>query len=181
MNEAELARIDRAQTDSEAFETLFNQYRPMVLRQISRFYLRDFDRDDWLQEARIAMLKALQKFDGGQGSQFGPYFRLVLQSHYNSLLRLHLALKRRAEEQAINVFEVREDVSPYHLSAQEVETDFLVWLESDRFWDSLSPSERHALQANLAGRPDATDHHVARALERAHRKLERYLADQHEG
>ncbi|WP_262315682.1 sigma-70 family RNA polymerase sigma factor [Lacticaseibacillus parakribbianus] len=185
MNEAELAQIHRAQDDSEDFETLFNQYRPLVYGQLKRYNLRDFDRDDWLQEARIAMYKAVQHFNGRRGSQFGPYYQLVLHSHFNSLLRRQLALKRQSDAQAIPVWEVGERRVDQRQDAAAVEADYLMYLEAYRFWNSLSPRELAALAASVVAEPEslevieATARHDRRAMERVHKKLVQHLQDLH--
>ena len=94
MKKEELSLIREAVNDSEAFRKLFEQYRPLVLKVLKPYNLREFSYEDWLQEARIAMIKAVARYDGSSGSQFGPYYRMVLQSHLRSILRRHFAHKR---------------------------------------------------------------------------------------
>lgn len=98
MKATELTLINEAITNSTAFSQLFKQYRPLVLTVLRPYHLRDFSHEDWLQEARIAMLKAITRYDGSSGSQFGPYYRMVLQSHLRqscgNTLRINAASTR---------------------------------------------------------------------------------------
>ncbi len=69
MKKEELSLIREAVNDSEAFRKLFEQYRPLVLKVLKPYNLREFSYEDWLQEARIAMIKAVARYDGSSGSQ----------------------------------------------------------------------------------------------------------------
>jgi DNA-directed RNA polymerase specialized sigma24 family protein len=50
--------VKLAAHDSDAFEALFRQYQPMLNKMIAHYHLSGFDRDDWLQESRAALLRA---------------------------------------------------------------------------------------------------------------------------
>lgn len=138
--------IQRASQDSNAFEQLFKQYMPLVGKVIKTYHLRNYTRDDWLQEARIAMLKAVEHFDGSQGSQFGAYYKMVLVSHIRSLLRKQFAQKRTVDKQYVladvpilEAFQqdlVRGDTVTVTLNAELAD-----------FFADLSPTEQTALNA----------------------------------
>ncbi|WP_179395863.1 sigma-70 family RNA polymerase sigma factor [Lacticaseibacillus absianus] len=176
MTEEELELIRLARTDSVAFERLFRQYLPLVGNTVRQFYLIGFEQEDWLQEARIALLKTVGRYDGSRGSKFGPYYRLVLRSHYRSLLRRQMAKKRHIDSTATLVADPHAEYATYPLTHDERERELIFLATADRFFATLSPLELLALQVNLLGRPEAQQPRMRRALERAKEKYLRYLA-----
>ncbi|WP_054719045.1 hypothetical protein [Lacticaseibacillus manihotivorans] len=74
ITEAEIMTlVKRAAHDSDAFEALFAQYQPMLINMIEHYHLTGFDRDDWLQESRAALLRAVITFNGDTGSIWGIF------------------------------------------------------------------------------------------------------------
>lgn len=80
---------------SDAFESLFKKYLPIVLNQRNRYHLRDFDLDDWLQEGRIVCYQSLEKYDAAKNVTFGLFFKINFERHTISLLRHQEAQKRQ--------------------------------------------------------------------------------------
>lgn len=179
MNDHEIELIRRAPEDSDAFMELFTIYKPIVLGQIRQMYLRDLSRDDWLQEASIALMRAAKSFDPSSGSQFGPYYKMVVHSHYVSVLRRAMARKRvppyalayLSERPAENSL---ADILGYS-GRNEQERVFALRLDWENFVSELSPLERVALHHKLKTRP--LDDRQKRALERVKHKLKTFLAD----
>lgn len=96
--------ISRAQAGCEdAFEDLFKKYHPVIYSMRAKYYVRDFDDDDWLQEGRISFFKTLQHFDPTIGVTFGAYFKNNFENHIRSQLRKQHAVKRRALVDAISI------------------------------------------------------------------------------
>ena len=62
-------------TQMEVFERLFYDYRPVIYKVMGRYYLRDFDSDDWLQEGRISFFYSLCSYEEGRGVSFGTFFK----------------------------------------------------------------------------------------------------------
>lgn len=87
--------------DSQALENLFKTYLPMVYHTYGPYYLRLFDQDDWLQEARIVCYETCQCFDCQCDKSFGSFYKLRFQHHIHNLLRKELAQKRRIDQQAV--------------------------------------------------------------------------------
>lgn len=81
--------------DEEAYVSLYNLYLPVVLRLEKVYYLHDFDHDDWLQEGRVALMKAIRKYDDKKGVTFGLFFKMIAENQICSLLRKQEAKKRR--------------------------------------------------------------------------------------
>lgn len=80
---------------SDAFEELFQKYVPIVLKQRSAYYLRDYDLDDWLQEGRIVCFQSLQRYNIKQDVTFGLFFKINFKRRVVTLLRHQEAQKRQ--------------------------------------------------------------------------------------
>ncbi|MFD1439931.1 sigma-70 family RNA polymerase sigma factor [Lacticaseibacillus hegangensis] len=178
MTPEELEMIRGAATDSEMFKQVFDQYKPMVLRVITAYYIRDYTRDDWLQEARIAMLKAISHYDGTAGSKFGPFYRMVLLSHIHSLLRKHLAQKRSADTNAMVMANPGAILPPSFASGQRIEDNLVLRSQLGEYVAQLSPLERRGLQMVLENSDAATRRAYRRAIERSKLKLTQYFSAQ---
>lgn len=48
--------------DSSGLATLFDRYRPVLYRLQQTYYILGFEQDDWIQEARLVLYTAVQKF-----------------------------------------------------------------------------------------------------------------------
>ncbi|GAB6092657.1 RNA polymerase sigma factor [Furfurilactobacillus curtus] len=86
--------------DRQAFERLFNQYQPLVVKY---YYLLHFkgilvDYDDWQQESRIVLTETLKRYHGRKFGEFGAYFKTNIRNRGFDLKRQQNALKRRATE-----------------------------------------------------------------------------------
>lgn len=173
----ELARIEAAKHDSIAFETLFQQYMPLIINTIRPYHLRDYARDDWLQEARIAMHKATLRYDGSAGSKFGPFYKLVLVSHLRSLVRHSFAKKRQADLHPVMLYDSLIENGHHRLTARQVENGMLLRLELVDFVGRLSPLERQAFLSALTREPLPRHHRLARAQERSHRKFIHFIGE----
>ncbi len=176
----ELALIADARQDSEAFTALFTQYRPLVLSQIYQYHLPNFSRDDWIQEARLALLEAVERYDGSHGSQFGPYYKLVLTSHLKSVVRSNLAKKRLIAHQAIRAgvseSEMEQMLHTGNQMVQDAEANFVVRADIQHFFATLSPAEMCALMNRVSGQ-EPTTHNMARALERVRKKFTKFVTE----
>lgn len=115
--------IEQAKTDDQAFEELFQKYLPVVYRIRQRYYVRDFDLDDWLQEARWALFRSLNSYEEDQGTTFGLYYKMIFENQIRSVLRKQKAQKRQGMNQAISIEKTGVDVFAeyfyYHNYAEE--------------------------------------------------------------
>ncbi len=92
--------------DEDTFEKMFSQYLPVVYSMQSRYAIRDFDYDDWLQEGRIALNDAMNSYRQGRGTTFGLYYKMIFENRIRSLLRRQQAKKRLAQQQAVSIEKV---------------------------------------------------------------------------
>ncbi|MGG5370566.1 sigma-70 family RNA polymerase sigma factor [Enterococcus sp. AZ196] len=143
---------DSEQFDSVAFEEMFSQYVPIVYSMQSRYHIRDFDLDDWLQEGRIALNDAMQSYRKGRGTTFGLYYKMIFENRIRSLLRRQRAKKRFAQQQAVSIEKVGSEAFSEQFQYHEfVEEDLFI---SEMLLTGevvLSPLELRALNYYLKG------------------------------
>ncbi|RRK11854.1 sigma-70 family RNA polymerase sigma factor [Lactiplantibacillus garii] len=109
MNEQQLIAL-AAQGDDYSIIRLADQYLPVVLKLRRQYFIRNFDDDDWLQEARIAIHRAAQQYDVAQPCSFGSFYRLLLNNQIIDLIRRSQAKKRRPEQEVLSLDDEEEDV-----------------------------------------------------------------------
>lgn len=116
--------------DSTALETLFRRYIPMVYTVINQYYLKGYEQEDWLQEARIVCYETCLCYQKTKVTSFGCFYKLRLKHHCTSLLRKELAQKRIGNQQAILYDElpdnwlVAEETMQHYQVTQDL-TDYL--------------------------------------------------------
>lgn len=149
--------IKRAQAGCEdAFEELFKNYRPVIYTIQRKYFVRDFDEDDWLQEGWISFHKTLQRFDPSMGVTFGAYFKHNFENHIRSELRKQNAYKRRGLIDAVSVEHKIECDGPDFLGGYEqitpaVDEQLIVEEFLDEFPEMLSTLEMTVLCDYLQG------------------------------
>lgn len=170
--------------DGAAFEEMFSQYLPVVYNMQSRYSIRDFDFDDWLQEGRIALYDALQSYRKGRGTTFGLYYKMIFENRIRSLLRRQQARKRLAQHQAISMEKVGVEAFDEHFQYHEyVEENLFISemllagevalssLENRSLYYYLK-GEELSMIAQLLNEPEKSIHN---ALNRAKNKLKKKL------
>lgn len=124
MNGKQDELIRRAKdNDGDAFSELFKQYRPMVLNLCHNYYLRGFDREDWIQEARIVLYEAVGHYDELFGVHFSVYYKILLKRHLFSLIRKNNAKKRRASQEVLSINSVYENDNMRYLMSDTIDLD----------------------------------------------------------
>lgn len=176
METVDLILIAQARTDSISFMVLFKQYEPLVRKTLMKYYLNGFDHDDWLQEAQIALHKALVHYDGSQGSKFGAFYQLVLRSHLSSLVRLHLAKKRQGDLLTFSVPDVGVLRTVFGTTDTQLEARVLLRQGVLQLAATLSDLERQALLTLVLPLP-ATTARLKRAQSRVRHKLRALLKE----
>lgn len=86
----EQARSREEATHAPAFEALRERYAPLLHATVSKFsgQLPSHEEEDLLQEADIALFRAIERFDSErEGITFGLYLKICLEHRFISLLR----------------------------------------------------------------------------------------------
>lgn len=110
--EQKLIEASRA-GDSDSFEYLFQQYLPIVMRVKAKYFLRGYDRDDWLQEGRITFFNTIANFDGRRHITLGKFFQTNFQNRIYSLIRREMAFKRRSNLLCSSLDAMQNESSEY--------------------------------------------------------------------
>lgn len=128
------------------------------------------------------MLKAITRYDGSSGFQFGPYYRMVLQSHLRSVLRKHFAHKRRIDATAIPVEDSALESLQERLALRSYEDGLLMRIEFAQFLARLSPLEYEAFEAAVISQTDSSEDPLLqrhrRALERSRIKILKFSREE---
>lgn len=178
--------------DTEAFEELFNRYRPVVYTLEQKYYLKDWDHDDWLQEGRIVFFQTLLRFEAERGATIGKFYKLAFTNHILSMLRKQNALKRRSNVLCSSLEALEEQEIPYdQRDKTPLPDEYAILREKLADYDDIfSKLEWMVMQHFLLGInleeltevlncPEST---VRAAFDRGKRKLSNYLQDNsHEG
>lgn len=140
LNIGELLVFVIQQVNGDPFEALLKYCEPVVLNAMKNRYIRGYDRDDFMQEAREVLIKAVKNYKFDTDLRFLQYFSMCLESHYNGLLRKDTALKRRSMKWAYSISEIDEgqQLKPggAHLNpegvliAKEMLNDYLIGLSA---------------------------------------------------
>lgn len=124
MNGKQDELIRRAKdNDGDAFSELFKQYTPIVSNFFHHYYVRDFDWEDWVQEAHIVLYLALHDYDTLFGVHFSAYYKILLKRHLFSLIRRDNAKKRRSNQELLSIHSLYENDKVRRLMSDSVDLD----------------------------------------------------------
>lgn len=172
--------------DSEAFEEMFSQYLPIIYSIQSRYQIRDFDSDDWLQEGRIALNDALHSYRKDRGTTFGLYYKMIFENRIRSLLRRQRAKKRLAQQNAVSIEKVGTEAFSEHFQYHEVVEESMCISEMIMTGGvALSSLELRALHYYLKGEePQTIAQHlketekaIKNALNRTKNKIKKKISE----
>lgn len=93
--------------NEQALLELFEMYRPLVENSKKLFWVRDYDAQDWDQEALIICHEAVKTYDRNKG-KFGVFYKKLLHNRAITLLRYSRAKRRVGNEMTISLEYVQE-------------------------------------------------------------------------
>lgn len=96
-----------AQTDSDRFYQLFQQFAPVYLKLWREFYVSDMDLADWSQESALVLIRIVKKYDVSKKVTFGSFYKASLKNRLFDLIRKRKAQKRvpTTAQTSLNRFE----------------------------------------------------------------------------
>jgi RNA polymerase sporulation-specific sigma factor len=176
--------------DSVAFDLLYKKYQPVVYKLAKKYYLKDYDLEDWLQEGRIVFHRSLERFDETKQLSIGQFFKVNLENHIRSLVRKQCAYKRITDTTALSLDQkieaCGEEFIDYLGIEQRDPLDSLIIQEKlESFPAILSSFERSTLQAYIKGedlemiaaKQTVNTTAVRSAYDRAKKKMKFFLSD----
>lgn len=173
------------------FEPLFTRFIPLVKKLNNLYDIRSLEEEDFYQESRIVLHRAIYSFDKERGLRFAGYYKLMLQHRIYSLIRKEGALKRVSDKSSVsydliteksytharafpfkgmkdiatpeNIIQVRESTLGY--------IDTLSTLEKEVFYHFLRGEDFPA----IAGKVDCSLDQVRHAYDRCRQKMKKML------
>ena len=174
------------------FEELFFRFLPLVKKFNKTYYLRFFEQEDFWQEARMVLHKAVQAYAPEKGLQFASFYKLTLKHHIFSLIRKESAVKRKIDKGAVSLDAILENqysnhtehsfegAASMHFSPEEI---VMVKESASGYFESLSEFEQAVFVRFLKGFTfqtiaeefDCDVTSIKNAYDRCHRKMRRLL------
>lgn len=145
----ELNLIKAAQKEDEnAFKELLAKYSPIVLRLRRKYAVLDLTYNEWIQEGRIALGKALATYRFDRGVTFGMYYKNILNNQLCSEHRRQNAGKRVPASCQIPL---ENAVQQYEKMQADYDKALILHESLDKGQLILSKTELLVLQKYLAG------------------------------
>ena len=104
--------LSLARESEEARLILHTKYEPLIKATIGRFHVNKSDVDDYFQEGRIALEKAINKFDESQGKSFTMFFKMVLENTFKTIKVKNRKISYVFTPEVLYTNEVVENYSP---------------------------------------------------------------------
>ncbi|WP_430602812.1 RNA polymerase sporulation-specific sigma factor [Enterococcus sp. DIV0724b] len=176
--------------DPLAFDRLYRKYHPVVYKFQKKYYLKDFDREDWLQEGRIIFHRSLEKYEEVHNVSIGKFFRSNFENHIRSLIRKQCALKRTIDTQSISLDQKIENQGEAFFDYIGIEDgdaleQMIIREKLEQLPIVLSPFERTTFEEYMSGKEleeiakatDSREVTVRSAYDRAKKKLKAIIYD----
>ncbi|MFC4710671.1 sigma factor [Enterococcus eurekensis] len=163
------------QGDEQALEELYRQYWPLVYGLRKKYFLRDLDEQDWLQEGFITFYDCLCVFERHHGASLGSFFKRAFENRIRSLIRREFAYKRQSNIGAVSfeqtVADGFEDLCEYTSYSQDPLQQILVQEVFEESKNNLSTLELEALSLCLEKPTEELSKSLFSAYNRSRRKI----------
>ncbi|MDO4431960.1 MAG: sigma-70 family RNA polymerase sigma factor [Aerococcaceae bacterium] len=170
--------------NEDQFDILFQRFTPLFKKCCHLYRITGFDYDDYLQEGRIALYKAIQQFDFERQSYFASFLQLVYKNHLYNLMRKETASKRGgAQGSLILDTEASEILQQYHY--HQPESFAILHEKSQTYVSILSPLEKKVFLdylachdfAQIAADLHLPEKQIKNAYDRCRQKFKRHLLE----
>lgn len=171
----------------DPYEKLVEMCNPITYGTIKRYFFPDYEREDFIQEARTVLVKSLQDWRIDKGMPFMQYYHMQLNNHLNMLVRKNHAQKRIVNLQTSSLDNLIE-VAGIHVqgisnSSTDPEDQAIARETMENYLSDLSELELKVLKMNLQGisykdiceELDLTLDQTRSALYRSRVKLARFV------
>lgn len=176
--------------DSDTFDQMYRRYYPIVYKFQNKYFLKDFDQEDWLQEGRIIFHRSLEKYEEEHNVSIGHFFKLNFENHIRSLVRKQCAIKRTADMRSVSLDHKLEDQGESFFDYIGTESadaldQMIIREKLEQLPMVLSPFERTTFQKYINGKDleeiaqetTARENAVRSAYDRAKKKLKDIIYD----
>jgi RNA polymerase sigma factor (sigma-70 family) len=139
----------------DPFEKLLELCNASILKVTSKYYFKDFDRDDIFQEARSILVESIKTYRSDKGMDFISFYEMSLGNHLNMLVRREFTHKRKANMKAYSLDELVEKTGGHIQGVSPIMTqpeDAAIARETlDQYIDELSPFEKEVFLQFIGG------------------------------
>ena len=84
-NDNELLYLIKDCNNEEALKTLLDKYHPLIIKYVSSLQIDPFEFDDYVEEGRITLVLAVNKYNLNSSKSFMRFFELLLKRKYYNL------------------------------------------------------------------------------------------------
>lgn len=150
-----------AKGDADALTELIIRYTPMLRSLVAPFYIAGADRDDLLQEATLAFIKAVNRYDPRKGAAFSSFSYAVSKKRVLDVVKLSKGKKYSPLNDAAPItadYRGEDGNGDCSDDAAELKTPIDFYIEEERelglseaLKSVLSDREREVLDLYLAG------------------------------
>lgn len=139
----------------DPFAELVEICKPITYGMTKRFFLPDYEREDFLQEGRAVLIKSVYDWKVEKGMPFLQYYQMQLRNHLNMLVRKNYAQKRRVNLEATSLDNLIEQAG-IHVQGSAHSTlqpeDRAIMQETlDQYLVDLSPLELEVFDLYAGG------------------------------
>lgn len=122
-----------AQQDDElAMEYLLKKYQGLMSYICDKYYLKDGERDDLMQEAMIGFVQSIKSFDPNNGKQFKNFAYLCVKRELDSCVKRSNRKKHMVLNDAISM-------AAYNENDEQIEDKAAYLIERDANGEIVSP------------------------------------------
>ena len=181
MNENEAVKLMLAKAGDEAAVTfLIEKYQYLVMNAAFKYYLKDAEQQDLIQEGLIGLYEAIKSYDINKNDSFPAYAKLVINRKLISAVNAHNAEKNRIVSERVYV-ENMEDVihetaadAGERIERKEFDKEYLARLKtvlSDMEYEIILLYMNDYSYAEIAEKTGKTKKTVDNAVSRAKKKI----------
>ena len=135
--------------EEEAITELLRRFDPLIMSIHHHYFFHEMDQDDFAQEARIMMLRAVHKYDENHAVSFAGYYQRCLKN-------LAVECLRREHRQRLIPHELvvrgeKAELALLSASVDSCERQVLLHEEAEEYFHHLSRFERDVFLGVLDG------------------------------
>lgn len=154
--------------DEEALELMFKKYENLILSKIRQYHFPISNKEDYLQEGRIVLLKAIDTYRTEFEKTFTKYFELLLINRFNTLYRINKKYEKHIVLVEVEKVDINNKKEDKHFDLKEVSADALSEFEFNVF--KYHFIENHTI-AETVEKFNLTSKQVYNTIQRIKKKL----------
>lgn len=154
--------------DEEALELMFKKYENLILSKIRQYHFPLSHKEDYLQEGRIVLLKAIEMYRSEYEKTFTKYFELLLTNRFNTLYRVNQKYQNHIVLLEVENIDIDNKLDDQHFELRDLNVDNLSEFEYKIF--KYHFLENHSIDETLK-KFDLTGKQVYNAIQRVKKKL----------